>query len=110
MRQPLTASGALSIINYLVETSNMQKDIIEWKANNLPEDDNDNNEDEGKAKSLAFLGKAYWKNFKKRHPELKTKRAVRFDSKREDWCNFDNLKRCMPVCTMQWYKAELPLS
>jgi hypothetical protein len=32
MRQPLTASGALSIINSLVETSNMQREIIEWKT------------------------------------------------------------------------------
>jgi hypothetical protein len=88
----LTASGALSVINSLVETSNKQNEIIEWKANNLPEDDDDINKDEGKAKSLAYLGTAYWRNFKKRHPELKTKQAVRFDSKREDWCNFDNFK------------------
>jgi hypothetical protein len=86
MRQPLTASGALSVINSLVETSNMQREIIGWKANNLPEDDVENNA------NLAYLGTAYWRNFKKRHPELKTKRAVRFDSKREDWCNFDNFR------------------
>jgi hypothetical protein len=59
MHQPLIASRAPCIINSLVETSNMQKEIIEWKANNLPEDDDDNNEDkgEGKAKKLAYLGK-----------------------------------------------------
>jgi hypothetical protein len=50
MRQPLTASGALSVINSLVETSNMQKEIIEWKHNNLPEDDDNNNENGGKKK------------------------------------------------------------
>jgi hypothetical protein len=30
MRQPLTATGALSTINSLVETSNMKNEIIEW--------------------------------------------------------------------------------
>ncbi len=35
----------------------------------------------------AILGKKYWQNFKKRHPEIKQKKAVRFDANREDWCN-----------------------
>ena len=89
MRQPLTASGALTVINSLVETSNMQGEIMKWKANNLPDEKDD---EEGRT-NQAYLGAAYWRNFKKRHPELKTKRAVRFDSKREDWCNYDNFKK-----------------
>jgi hypothetical protein len=37
------------------------------------------------------LGKKYWIFFKKRHPEIKPKKAVRFDANREDWCNMDNM-------------------
>jgi hypothetical protein len=52
----------------------------------LPEDNED------KAENAAYLWKAYWRNFKKRHPELQQKQAVRFDSKREDWCNYKNFE------------------
>jgi hypothetical protein len=38
------------------------------------------------------LGKKYWRNFKKRHPEIKQKKAVRFDANREDWCNVENFQ------------------
>jgi len=44
-------------------------------------------------KNLAYLGKSYWRNFKKRHPELKLQRAVQFDSKREDWCTYENFEK-----------------
>jgi len=92
--QPLSASSALSVINSLVDNCNMQKEIIEWKKKCLPDDVVVNEAEEGSKKRLAHLGigKAYWKNFKKRHPELKTKWAVRFDSKREGWCNYENFK------------------
>jgi len=36
------------------------------------------------------LGKKYRRNFKKRHPEIKQKKAERFDGNREDWCNVEN--------------------
>ena len=55
------------------------------KKNNLPEQDEN--------KNLAYLGKSYWRNFKKRHPELKSQRAVQFDSKREDWCTYENFEK-----------------
>jgi len=92
MCQPLSASSALSVINSLVDNCNMQKEIIHWKKKCLPDDVVDNEAEKGSEKKLAHLRKAYWKNFKKRHPELKTKWAVRFDSKREDWCNYENFK------------------
>jgi hypothetical protein len=69
-----------------VETSKLGKEVTEWKKKNLPDDD----DDEGTKNS--YLGKSYWRNFKKRHPELKAQRAVRFDSKREDWCTYKNFE------------------
>ncbi len=35
MHQPLTPSGAIQMINPLVETSHFQREIIEWKAKHL---------------------------------------------------------------------------
>ena len=85
MRQPLTPSGAIQLINSLVETSHFQREIIEWKAKHLAL-----KEDDTAVENPAYLGKKYWRNFRKRHPELKTKKAVKFDAKRDDWCTYDN--------------------
>jgi len=74
MCQPLSASSALSVINSLVENCNMQKEIIEWKKKCLPDGIVVNEAEEGSEKSLARLGKAYWKKFQKQHQELKTKK------------------------------------
>jgi hypothetical protein len=59
--------------------------IIEWKAKHLAL-----KEDDTAVENPAYLGKKYWRNFRKRHPELKTKKAVKFDAKRDDWCTYDN--------------------
>ena len=37
------------------------------------------------------LGQKYWLNFMKRHPQLKSKNALRFDSLRDDWCTVSNI-------------------
>jgi hypothetical protein len=72
-RQPLTATKALNLINSLDETRKVEKQVIEWKNQNLPPGD--------KGQITAYLGKSYKQNFKKRHPELKAQQAVQFDSK-----------------------------
>jgi hypothetical protein len=85
MRQPVTTKQALQLINSMVTTTNLKQSIIAWKKTNLP----GSFEDE----KAQYLGPKYWKNFKKRHPELKQRRAVRFDSNREDWCTKDNFEK-----------------
>ena len=40
----------------------------------------------------AHLGKTYWWNFIKHHPEIGSKKAVHFDSNREDWCTHVNFE------------------
>ncbi len=85
MRQPLTPSGAIQLINSLVETSYFQREIIEWKAKHLAL-----TEDDTTGENPAYLGKKYWQNFRKWHPEFKTKKAVKFDAKRGDWCTYNN--------------------
>ena len=82
MRQPVTASGALNIINSMIASSNLQEEVILWKKTHGIRGEN-----EGK------LGNHYWVNFKKRHPEINSKKAVRFDSKRDDWCTYENFEK-----------------
>jgi hypothetical protein len=41
--------------------------------------------------NFAILGKKYWENFCRRYPtEIERKKAVKFDSKRDNWCTKDN--------------------
>jgi len=84
MRQPVTATDALALINSMISTSDLSAAVIEWKKKHLPGSFDDDR--------AALLGKKYCQNFKKRHPEIKQKKAVRFDANREDWCNFDNFQ------------------
>jgi hypothetical protein len=84
MRQPVTATDAINLINSMITTSNLSEDIIEWKKKHLPGEFEDD--------KAGRLGKKYWRNFKKRHPEIKQKKAVRFDANREDWCNVENFQ------------------
>ncbi len=82
MRQPVTAAGAMNILNSMIVSSNLQEELIAWKKKHGIKGDN-----EGK------LGAHYWVNFKKRHPEINSKRAVHFDSKRDDWCTIENFEK-----------------
>jgi hypothetical protein len=83
MCQPVTLMDALALINSIISTSNLSDAIVAWKKKHLPR-----TFDDGQS---GILGKEYWQNFKKRHPEKKTKkRTVCFDANREDWCHTDN--------------------
>jgi Fe-S-cluster formation regulator IscX/YfhJ len=58
---------------------------VAWKKANLknsPDDD-----------SFGSLGMRYWQNFCRHNRNLiSAKKAVRFDSKRDDWCRLDNFE------------------
>ncbi len=84
MCQPLTAAGSINLINSMILSNNLQDEVAAWKKKYNISGDDDNTQ---------RLGQKYWQNFKKRHPEINTKRAVRFDSKRDDWCTFENFEK-----------------
>jgi hypothetical protein len=104
MRQPVTALEALNLINSMVETSELKDDIIKWKEKHLPDEIITTNDGE-----KTYLGKQYWMNFKKRHPELKTKKAVRFDSNREDWCTYGNFETMYNVVYQNMVKSRVAI-
>ena len=82
--QPVTATDAIALINSMIATSNLSQEIIEWKKRHHPGEFEDN--------ESACLGKKYWRNFKKRHHEIKQRKAVRFDANQEDWYNVENFQ------------------
>jgi hypothetical protein len=84
MGQPVTPTDALALINSMIATSNLSDEIIAWKRKRLPGAFDD--------ERSGVLGKKYWQNFKKRHSELKQKKALRFDPNREDWCHVENFQ------------------
>jgi hypothetical protein len=53
MRQPLTAHGALNLINSLISSSNLQHSLTEWKEKHKMIGDADDK-----------VGIRYWQNFK----------------------------------------------
>jgi hypothetical protein len=57
---------------------------MEWKNKHLTMSERD--------ATFGSLGARYWQNFCRRNEDVITvKKAVRFDSKRDDWCCWDNL-------------------
>jgi hypothetical protein len=92
MRQPFTSFGALNLINSMISSSNMQDYVTEWKEKHKITGVDDNKH---------RLSMKYWHNFKKCHPEINSKCAVRFDSKHDDWCRYENFdKMYSVVCTL----------
>jgi hypothetical protein len=83
MRQPVTPKMALQLINSMVEGTEVQEKVCEWKKKHLKEHKIN--------KDGPTLGQKYWLNLMKRHPQLKSKNALHFDSLRDDWCTAENI-------------------
>ena len=85
MRQPITSSQGLQLANSLINNKSTQKTVIEWKSKNCRA----YKTGDGKIE----LGEGYWRSFLKRNKHLiRTKKAVKFDNKRAEWCNYLNMK------------------
>jgi hypothetical protein len=69
----------LELANSMIEGTESQVALMEWKKSHLkngPQDD-----------TFGKLGHCNWQNFCRRNAAVITlKKAVRFDSKRDDWC------------------------
>ena len=79
--KPVMLMQALEIANSLVKNTEKEEEIKEWKWKHLKMKDPQHE-----------LGREYWCNFYTRHHDvLTTKKAVRFDQKRAEWCTKENL-------------------
>jgi hypothetical protein len=86
MRLPVSCAEGLELANSLIEGTVSQFQLVEWKyqhpSKNFRED------------KATTLGQKYWRNLCRRHSrEIESKKAVRYDSKRDDWCTLLNFKR-----------------
>jgi hypothetical protein len=96
MRQPITPEVGIALANSLVKGTEVEEQIKEWRKKCLPkavkasvediEEENEENLSDGN-----LVGRSWWK-FLKCNPGLTTKKAVRFDSQRDDWCSVQNFE------------------
>jgi len=78
MRQCLTPSRALSLINSLIKDTPIQQELIAWKATNTPN-------------TSGTVGKGYWRNFLKRNKnKIVSKRGQKYELNRQNWTTYTN--------------------
>jgi hypothetical protein len=87
MRVPISSRQGLALANSIISGTAQEKKVLEWKENHCV----------AFRKNLddkpMVLGKGYWAGFMKRNKHLvKAKKAVKFDSKRADWCTYQNFE------------------
>jgi hypothetical protein len=85
LRQPVSCAEGLELANFMIEGTTTQLDLMARQKENLkngPDDD-----------SFGSLGTRYWqKNCRRNRNLISAKKAVRFDSKRDEWCRLDNFE------------------
>jgi hypothetical protein len=83
-RQPVSCGEGLELANSMIEGTEAQVALMEWKNSNLKNGTNDD--------SFGRLGPRYWQSFCQQNADVITsKKAVIFDSKIDDWCRIDNV-------------------
>jgi hypothetical protein len=83
MIQPVSCADGLQLTNSLIEGTVSQAQLSGWKQNHMGVSFERTTE--------AKLVKKYWENFCRWNTiEIERKKAVKFDSKRDDWCTKEN--------------------
>ena len=81
MRQPVTSSDAIAFANSLLESSSLRKDLVHFHvACGRSTDD------------VGLLTQTWWRNFLRRHPELRVSKPVPFPNRRATWSTYDNFE------------------
>jgi hypothetical protein len=84
MRTPICISQGLLLANSIISETPTYDAVLEWKQKH-----NVHFRNNGK----TALGPSYWRGFMKRNKHLiASKKAVKFDSKRADWCTYNNFE------------------
>jgi hypothetical protein len=85
LRQPVSCAEGLELANPQIEGTPTQFDLMECKKKHLERGERD--------ATFGSLDARYWQNFCQRNKDVITaKKAVHFDSKRNDWCHWDNFR------------------
>ncbi|KAI2504990.1 hypothetical protein MHU86_9433 [Fragilaria crotonensis] len=89
MRLPITVAAGLQLANSLIVGTIFKSKLRAWKEKHNVHTRRMLNIDN--CASTLLLGWGYWRGFMNRHGHLiKSKKAVKFESKRADWCTHHN--------------------
>ena len=78
MRQCLTPSKGLLLVNSLISGTNIQRELVKWKQTNTPN-------------FTGTLGRGYWVNFMKRNRnKIVGKRGQKYELSRQNWTTYNN--------------------
>jgi hypothetical protein len=109
MRSPINVKTGLQLANSIIEGTPLMLELIAWKTKHNIHScrrcysssavGKEAHQQEGQLEGTTttaeqgHLGWGYWKGFMKRNGHLiKSKKAVKFDSKRADWCTYQNFE------------------
>ena len=100
VRQPLTPTEGIQLMNSLIKDRDLQKDLIEYKKRRR-------NLGQGLyPERLGEVGRGYWTGFMRRQSHrLVTKRGERFASNRADWSKFSYIKQMYDVIYDEYVDA-----
>ena len=78
IRQSLTPSKGLQLVNDMIHNTPLQTDLIKWKEKHT-------------SNATGTLGRKYWKNFMRRHKDkIKSKRGAKYSLDRANWSTYTN--------------------
>ena len=78
IRQSLTPSKGLQLVNDMIHNTPLQTDLIKWKEKHT-------------SNATDTLGRKYWKNFMRRHKDkIKSKRGAKYSLDRANWSTYTN--------------------
>jgi hypothetical protein len=81
--QPYTVHECPELANYLIDKSVTQVQLVQWKIKLLGRNFKEDN--------AGRVGLKWWRNFFRRNKcHLSIGKAVRFNTKRNEWCKSDN--------------------
>jgi hypothetical protein len=83
--QPVSCAEGLQLVNSIIEGTVSQVQLIQWKIIHLGKNYNE--------EAAGQLGQKYWRNFCAHYErEIESKKAVQYESKRDDWCTVYNFE------------------
>ena len=84
MRNPISVSDGLRLANSLISGTKIGDSVNSWRQTHSSAYRSNKN---------PKLGMGYWRGFMKRNKDLVTaKHGVKFESKRADWCTYNNFE------------------
>ena len=93
IRQPLTPSKGLSLINDLINGTTLQEKLVKWKQKYTVNDDN-------------TVSRGYWYSFMRRNRhKIVSKRGQKYELDRQNWTTYANFAHMYNHCAIEMEQA-----